>query len=188
MTLTTSPTHAHNAVSRSTDTGPVAFAFGTTSLGEVLVAATGKGICAIFMGSRRDRLAADLGRYFPEARPAREGRLADVVGSVVALIESPAKPVDLSLDLQGSDFEIAVWRALRAIPPGKTLSYSGLARSMGVTGGQKGPAKAVADACAANRIAVAVPCHRILRKDGAISGYRWGARRKRALLEREGVR
>jgi AraC family transcriptional regulator of adaptative response/methylated-DNA-[protein]-cysteine methyltransferase len=164
----------------------VTFAFGTTSLGRVLVAATQRGICAILLGSDHDRLIADLRRHFSDARPT-EG-LAKEVAKVVSLIEDPATSADLRLDLHGSDFEIAVWQTLREIPPGKTLSYSELARHLGVTGGAKGPAKEVADACAANKIAVAVPCHRILRKDGTISGYRWGVHRKRALLEREGVR
>jgi AraC family transcriptional regulator of adaptative response/methylated-DNA-[protein]-cysteine methyltransferase len=168
------------------DDDAVTYDFGTTSLGQVLVAATGRGICAIFLGGDRDRLIADLRRHFPVARPS-EG-LAEEVARAVTLVEDPARSADLTLDLNGSDFEIAVWQALRAIPPGETLSYSELARRLGVTGGAKGAAKEVADACAANRIAVAVPCHRVLRKDGTISGYRWGIHRKRALLAREGAR
>jgi len=164
----------------------VTFAFGTTSLGLALVAATDKGICAVLLGSYRDRLTSDLRRHFPEAQPAEDDRLADAVARVVALIEDPEKPVDLELDLQGSDFEIKVWQALRAIPAGETLSYSDLAERIGLKGVAKA-AKDVADACAGNRIAVAVPCHRIRRKDGTISGYRWGVHRKRALLVREGV-
>jgi AraC family transcriptional regulator of adaptative response/methylated-DNA-[protein]-cysteine methyltransferase len=162
------------------------FAFGTTSLGQVLVAATSKGICAILLGSDRNRLASDLGQHFPQAQPAPDDRLADAVARVQALIEDPAKPGELELDLQGSDFEIKVWQALRAIRAGETLSYSDLAERIGLKGVAKA-AKDVADACASNKIAVAVPCHRIRRKDGTISGYRWGVHRKRALLEREGV-
>jgi AraC family transcriptional regulator of adaptative response/methylated-DNA-[protein]-cysteine methyltransferase len=163
----------------------VTYTFGTTSLGQVLVAATESGICAIFLGSDRNRLVGDLRRHFPDAQPSE--KLADEIAKVVGLIEDPASSVDLTLDLQGSDFEVAVWQALRAVQPGKTLSYSELAWHLGETGGAKGAAKDVADACAANKIAVAVPCHRILRKDGTISGYRWGVHRKRALLKREGV-
>ena len=103
-----------------------------------------------------------------------------------ALIENPSRPLKSGLDLHGSDFEIRVWRALQTIPPGQTLSYSALADRVGMKGAAKA-AKDVADACASNKIAVAVPCHRVLRKDGTISGYRWGVHRKRALLEREGV-
>jgi AraC family transcriptional regulator of adaptative response/methylated-DNA-[protein]-cysteine methyltransferase len=170
----------------STSDAAVTFAFGTTSLGQVLVATTDKGICAIMLSSNRERLVADLRRHFPEAQPS-EG-LTDEISKVVSLIEDPTKPQDLKLDLQGSDLEIKVWQGLWAIPPGQTLSYSELAARIGVKDGAKGPAKDVADACANNKIAVAVPCHRILRKDGTISGYRWGVHRKRALLEREGVR
>ncbi len=164
----------------------VIFAFGTTSLGQALVAATGKGICAILLGSERNRLVADLKQHFPEAEPAADDRLSEAVAQVADLIENPALPLHLELDLQGSDFEIKVWRALRAIPAGATLSYSDVAQRIGLKGVPKA-AKEVADACAANRIAVAVPCHRIRRKDGTISGYRWGVQRKRALLEREGI-
>ena len=163
----------------------VSYAFGTSFLGQVLVATSDKGICAIFLGSDREKLIAELNRHFPAARPSE--RQADEIDKVISLIEDPAKPHDLELDLRGSDLEVKVWQALRRIPAGKTLSYSELARQIGVTGGEKGPAKEVADACASNRIAVAVPCHRILRKDGTISGYRWGVHRKRALLEREGA-
>lgn len=165
----------------------VTFAFATTVLGQALVAATEKGICAILLGGDRNRLTADLKQHFPQARPVPDDRLADAVARVAALIENPTKPVDFELDLQGSDFEIKVWQALRAIPAGKTFSYSEFAQRLRVTGGDKGPAKAVADACAANKIAVVVPCHRITRKDGTISGYRWGVHRKRALLAREGA-
>jgi AraC family transcriptional regulator of adaptative response/methylated-DNA-[protein]-cysteine methyltransferase len=185
MTLNTSPLVRHAPSPRSTPDAAVTFAFGVTSLGQVLVATTEKGICAIFLGSSRDRLMADLNRQFPEARPSQG--MSEEIGKVVSLIEDPTRPQELALDLQGTDFQIKVWQALRTIPPGTTLSYSGLAQRMGVTTGAKGAAKDVADACAANKIAVAVPCHRILRKDGTISGYRWGVHRKRALLAREGV-
>jgi AraC family transcriptional regulator, regulatory protein of adaptative response / methylated-DNA-[protein]-cysteine methyltransferase len=158
----------------------VGFAFGTTSFGQVLVAATRKGICAILLGGNRERLIADLHRTFPQAQP-NDAELARHVAHVVAMIEKPAETSDLLLDLHGSDFEIKVWQALRAIPAGKTMSYSELAEHIGM----KGAAKDVGEACASNRIAIAVPCHRILRKDGSISGYRWGVHRKRALLERE---
>lgn len=160
----------------------VAYDFAATSLGQVLVAATEKGICAILIGSDRERLTAGLKQSFPAARA---GALPEAwVGDVVALIETPAGAPDLPLDLRGSDLEIKVWQALRAIPAGTTLSYSALAERIGLKNG----ARDVSEACAANRIAVAVPCHRILRKDGSISGYRWGVHRKRELLKREGAR
>jgi AraC family transcriptional regulator of adaptative response/methylated-DNA-[protein]-cysteine methyltransferase len=186
MTIRMSASTSHAASPRSMQADAVTFAFAATSLGQVLVAATAKGICAILLGSDRNRLESDLRQHFPQAQTAPDARLADAVARVQALIESPSTAADLELDLQGSDFEIKVWQALRAVPAGETLSYSDLAERVGLKGVPKA-AKDVADACASNRIAVAVPCHRIRRKDGTISGYRWGVHRKRALLMREGV-
>ena len=162
----------------------IKFAFAPSTLGHILIAASSTGICAIFVGSDKNRLAADLQVAFPEAELARsDSDLDGRIAAVVAMIETPAQPLDLALDLRGSDFEIAVWQALRTIPAGRTLSYSELAQMIGPTA----MAKDVAAACAANRVAVAVPCHRVLRKDGSISGYRWGVARKRTLLKREGA-
>ena len=164
------------------------YAFGISSLGQVLVAVTKQGICAILLGSDRERLIADLKQNFPVAHPAGPNEVPDDwIARIVARIESPAIPFDLPLDLRGSDFEVKVWQALRTLPAGKTMSYSELAEHIGMKGMAKA-AKDVGDACASNRIAVAVPCHRILRKDGSISGYRWGVHRKRALLDRESAR
>lgn len=161
------------------------YAFGTSSLGQVLVAVTRQGICAILLGSDRERLIADLKQNFPMAHPAGPDEVPDDwIARIVARIETPTTPFDLPLDLRGSDFEIKVWQALRTIPAGTTMSYSELAETIGMKGVAKA-AKDVSEACAANRIAIAVPCHRILRKDGSISGYRWGVHRKRVLLERE---
>ncbi len=160
----------------------ISYAFGRSTLGQVLVAKSAKGICAVLIGSDRDRLAKDLRRDFPEAREVDTGMPEDIA-AVVALIEAPQKSSELTLDLRGSDFEVAVWQGLRALTAGKTMSYSALAEAIG----RKGMAREVGEACAMNRIAVAVPCHRILRKDGSISGYRWGVHRKRMLLEREGA-
>jgi AraC family transcriptional regulator, regulatory protein of adaptative response / methylated-DNA-[protein]-cysteine methyltransferase len=186
MTMSISAATNHVPSPCSIPDGVVTFAFGTTSLGQTLVAATAKGICAVLLGSDRTRLVADLKEHFPEAEPAPDDHLTQVVAHITDLIENPARPLHLELDLQGSDFEIKVWQALRAIPAGETLSYSDLAERIGLKGIPKA-AKDVADACAANRIAVAVPCHRIRRKDGTISGNRWGVHRKRALLKREGA-
>ena len=161
-----------------------AYAFGASSLGHVLVAVTRQGICAILLGSDRERLIADLKQNFPVAHPAEDDEVpGDWIGRIVARIETPTIPFDLPLDLRGSDTEVKVWQALRTIPAGKTMSYSDLAELIGM----KGTAKDVSEACAANRIAVVIPCHRIVRKDGSISGYRWGVSRKRALLKREGA-
>lgn len=168
------------SVFRDADPQTITFAFGQSTLGHVLVAQSSKGICAVLIGSDRDRLAASLRQDFPEAQPAAaDARHA----ALIALIEAPQKAAHLELDIRGSEFEVKVWQALRAIPAGRTMSYSALAETIGM----KGMAREVGEACAANRIAVAVPCHRILRKDGSISGYRWGVHRKRALLQREGA-
>lgn len=178
-----------SSVSSTSDAGGTAaatirYAFGRSTLGQVLVARSAAGICALLIGSDREKLTADLRRHFPGAELADMDRgLGEDIAAVVALIEAPQKLAELTLDLKGTDFEIAVWQALRAIPAGRTMSYSALAETIG----RKGMAREVAEACAANRIAVAVPCHRILRKDGSISGYRWGVHRKRALLQREGA-
>ncbi|HTN96032.1 MAG TPA: methylated-DNA--[protein]-cysteine S-methyltransferase [Nordella sp.] len=166
------------------DNETVAYAFGQSTLGQILVARNARGICALLIGSDRERLATELRKDFPGAQIATaDAGLACDVAAVVAMIEDPRRAPDLALDLKGSDFEIKVWQALRAIPAGRTMSYSALAETIGM----KGMAREVAEACAANRIAVAVPCHRILRKDGSISGYRWGVHRKRMLLQREGA-
>jgi AraC family transcriptional regulator of adaptative response/methylated-DNA-[protein]-cysteine methyltransferase len=161
----------------------IRFAIGACSLGAILVAATDKGICAILMGDDPDQLARDLQDRFPRA----ELRGADfefeaTVAKVVGFVEAPAIGLDLPLDVRGTVFQQRVWQALRAIPSGATVSYAELAGRVGVVAG----ARAIAGACAANPIAVAIPCHRVVRQDGSISGYRWGVERKAALLKREG--
>jgi AraC family transcriptional regulator of adaptative response/methylated-DNA-[protein]-cysteine methyltransferase len=161
----------------------IRFAIGACSLGAILVAATDKGICAILMGDDPDLLARDLQDRFPRA----ELRGADfefeaTVAKVVGFVEAPAIGLDLPLDVRGTVFQQRVWQALRAIPSGATVSYAELAARVGVAAG----ARAIAGACAANPIAVAIPCHRVVRQDGSISGYRWGVERKAALLKREG--
>jgi AraC family transcriptional regulator of adaptative response/methylated-DNA-[protein]-cysteine methyltransferase len=153
-----------------------------TSLGRVLVAATDKGVCAIQFGDGDASLEAWLRRRFPNARiePADPG-FAATLAAVVALIERPGVDPGLPLDLRGTAFQERVWRALRAIPPGHTASYAEIAAAVG----RPGAARGVATACAANAVAVAVPCHRVVHADGSISGYRWGVARKAALLARE---
>jgi len=155
-----------------------------TSLGRVLVAATERGVCAIQFGDGDAGLEAWLRRRFPNARiePA-DAAFADTLAQVVALIERPGADAGLPLDLRGTAFQERVWRALRAIPPGRTASYAEIAEAVG----RPGAARGVATACAANAVAVAVPCHRVIHADGSISGYRWGVARKAALLEREGA-
>ncbi len=153
-----------------------------TSLGRVLVAATARGVCAITFGEDDAAHADWLRRRFPRAEilPANDA-FAETVAQVVALVERPGEDAGLPLDLRGTAFQERVWRALREIPAGTTASYAEIAATIG----QPGAARGVATACAANAVAIAVPCHRVVHKDGTISGYRWGVERKAALIERE---
>lgn len=160
----------------------IRFAVGRSSLGLVLVAATEKGVCAILLGDDTEVLVRDLRERFPRAELLdADAGFNKVVASVIAHVEAPAKPLDLQLDVRGTVFQERVWQALRQIPLGSTASYSELARRIGAPSATR----AVAQACAANPVAVAIPCHRVVRTDGSLSGYRWGVERKRALLERE---
>lgn len=160
----------------------VSHAIGHSALGRVLVAATRSGICAVLPGADADALVADLRRRLPRAVLGRHDELpAGWLAKVEACIADPARGLDLPLDPQGTDFERHVWRALRAIPAGRTVSYADLAARIGAPRA----ARAVARACAANPIAVAVPCHRVRRGDGRLGGYRWGIEAKRALLAAE---
>jgi AraC family transcriptional regulator of adaptative response/methylated-DNA-[protein]-cysteine methyltransferase len=160
----------------------IRFAVGECSLGSILVAATAKGVCAITMGDDPDALARDLQDRFPRAELiGGDAAFEQWVAKVVGFVEAPATGLDLPLDVRGTAFQQRVWQALRKIPAGTTVSYTQLARRIGAPKA----VRAVASACAANAIGVAIPCHRVLRNDGSISGYRWGVERKRALLERE---
>lgn len=160
----------------------IRFAIGESSLGPVLVAATGKGVCAVFMGDDPEALAADLQRRFPNAElTGGDADFGLLVARVIGLVESPRLGWDLPLDLRGTAFQQRVWQALREIPAGSTDSYTGIAEKIGLPKA----VRAIAGACAANPVAVAVPCHRVVRVDGGLSGYRWGVERKRALLDRE---
>ncbi|MFJ2981725.1 MULTISPECIES: bifunctional DNA-binding transcriptional regulator/O6-methylguanine-DNA methyltransferase Ada [unclassified Pseudomonas] len=158
------------------------FAVGQCSLGAILVAQSEKGICAILLGDDPERLLEQLQDQFPNARLV--GGNADyerVVAEVVGFVEAPALGLNLPLDVQGTAFQERVWQALREVPLGCRVSYSEIAERIGAPNA----VRAVAMACAANRIAVAIPCHRVVRRDGDISGYRWGVERKRQLLARE---
>jgi AraC family transcriptional regulator, regulatory protein of adaptative response / methylated-DNA-[protein]-cysteine methyltransferase len=158
------------------------FDIGSSTLGRVLVADNDKGVCAIFMADRDNELIAQLRERFPDAELSRDSqRLARVLPRVIGFIESPTGELDLPLDPEGTDFQHRVWRALRKIPSGTTASYADIARRINAPKS----VRAVAQACGANTLALAIPCHRVVRSDGALSGYRWGAMRKRALLERE---
>lgn len=160
----------------------VRFAVAQCSLGAILVAEGARGICAILLGDDPDRLARDLQDLFPKAElVGGDEAFERLVAEVVGFVEAPSVGLRLPLDVRGTAFQERVWRALREIPPGATTTYSELAARLG----SPKSARAVARACAANRIAVAVPCHRVVRRDGDPAGYRWGVERKRALLERE---
>jgi AraC family transcriptional regulator of adaptative response/methylated-DNA-[protein]-cysteine methyltransferase len=162
----------------------IRFAVGACSLGAILVAASARGICAILIDDDPDRLVRDLQDRFPNAElRGAEPDFERTVAQVVGLVEAPRIGLDLPLDVRGTAFQQRVWQALREIPAGATVSYAELAARVGLPSG----ARAVAGACAANPVAVAIPCHRVVRNDGAISGYRWGVERKQALLEREGL-
>ncbi|MGV7209360.1 bifunctional DNA-binding transcriptional regulator/O6-methylguanine-DNA methyltransferase Ada [Oxalobacteraceae bacterium A2-2] len=163
----------------------IRFAIAACSLGAVLVASTDKGICAILIGDDPDALARDLQDRFPKAElRGAEPDYELVVARVIALVEQPQLGLDLPLDVRGTAFQQRVWQVLREIPAGRTVSYAELAQMVGLPRG----ARAVASACAANAIAVAIPCHRVVRNDGGLSGYRWGVDRKAELLKRESGR
>jgi AraC family transcriptional regulator of adaptative response/methylated-DNA-[protein]-cysteine methyltransferase len=160
----------------------IRFAVGECSLGSILVAKSERGVCAILLGDDPEALARDLQDQFPNANlSGGDAQFEELVAKVVGFVEAPRIGLDLPLDVRGTAFQQRVWRALRNIPAGATLSYSEIAKRMG----SPGAARAVAQACASNRLAVAIPCHRVVRNDGALSGYRWGVERKHELLERE---
>ncbi len=170
------------AVRRGGEGAAIRFAIGQVSLGAVLVAATDKGVCAIMLGDDPDVLARELQDRFPRAELlGGDATFERMVARVVGLVEAPGQGLDLPLDIRGTAFQERVWQALRAIPPGRTATYAEIARAVG----RPKAVRAVAQACAANPLAVAIPCHRVVRADGDISGYRWGVERKRELIARE---
>ncbi len=160
----------------------VYFAVGECSLGSILVAATGKGICAIQLGDDPDTLIEAMQKRFPKADfIGGDSSFEEIVAEAVGIVEEPSRGLGLPLHVRGTAFQLKVWEALRGIAPGETLTYKELAAKIGVPGA----IRAVASACANNKIAVAIPCHRVVRTGGALAGYRWGIDRKAALLARE---
>jgi AraC family transcriptional regulator of adaptative response/methylated-DNA-[protein]-cysteine methyltransferase len=160
----------------------IRFAVGECSLGAILVAATDKGVCAIEFDDDHERLVRNLQDRFPNARlVGGDEAFEQLVAKVVGFVDAPARGLDLPLDIRGTAFQRRVWDAIRDIPAGSTASYAEIARRIGVPKA----VRSVAQACASNAIAVAIPCHRVVRTDGSVSGYRWGVARKRALLARE---
>ena len=162
----------------------IRFAIGECSLGSILVAASERGVCAILIGDDPDELARDLQDRFPRAHLiGGDAKFEQLVAKVVGFVEAPALGLDLPLDVRGTAFQQRVWQALREIPAGRTVSYSQIANRIGAPKA----VRAVGAAIGANPLAVAIPCHRVIRNDGSLCGYRWGVERKRALIEREAV-
>jgi AraC family transcriptional regulator of adaptative response/methylated-DNA-[protein]-cysteine methyltransferase len=161
------------------------FAIGQSSLGAILVASSQAGVAAILLGDDPEALLRDLQDRFPKAKlVGADAAYETLVAQVVGLVEHPERGADLPLDIRGTAFQQRVWQALREIPAGKTASYADIAERIGAPAA----VRAVAGACAANKLAVAIPCHRVVRKEGALSGYAWGVERKREQLAREAKR
>lgn len=170
---------AYRAGGTNTD---IRFAVGECSLGSILVATSARGVCAILLGDDPEDLLRDIEERFPQAHLiGGDAEFEQLVAIVIGFVEAPALGLDLPLDVRGTAFQQRVWQALREIPAGATASYTEIARRIGAPRA----VRAVAQACAANALAVAIPCHRVVRNDGGLAGYRWGVARKGALLERE---
>ncbi|RUX23670.1 methylated-DNA--[protein]-cysteine S-methyltransferase [Mesorhizobium sp. M7A.F.Ca.US.011.01.1.1] len=161
----------------------ISYAIGESAIGDVLAARSQIGVCAILIGSDADTLERDLGHCFPDKILVEdEAALRDDLATIARFIQMPGVGLDLPLDMRhGTPFQQQVWDVLRSIPCGATITYTALARRLGQPNG----ARAVATACAANAIALGIPCHRVVRADGSLAGYRWGVERKRALLDKE---
>jgi len=160
----------------------IRFAVGQTSLGAILVASSTKGVASILLGDDPDALVRNLQDRFPNARLIGADRdYEKLVARVIGFVDTPQSGLNLPLDVRGTTFQRRVWQALQAIPVGKKVTYAEVARRIG----RPKAVRAVAGACAANNLAVAIPCHRVVRTDGSLSGYAWGVERKRVLLERE---
>lgn len=168
----------------ATEPETLRFGYGDTALGTMVIAQSIRGVVALFIGDDRAKLLRDLQDAFPDAEFVLDQTgLAQSVAKAAALIDAPHLGIDLPLDLRGSPVEAAVWKALQAIPAGETRTYRAVAQGLPIAA----TAQDVGAACAANRIAVVVPCHRVVKSDGSISGYRWGVQRKRRLINMEGV-
>lgn len=160
----------------------IAYSTASSPLGELLVARSITGVCSILIGDDRETVAAELTAAFPDARLIMDdAAVGGDLATAARFVEQPAAGLDLILDMRGTSFQRTVWDMLRTIPSGSTVSYTELAERLG----EPGSARAVAGACAANKIALAVPCHRVVRRDGNLAGFRWGIDRKRHLLGKE---
>jgi AraC family transcriptional regulator of adaptative response/methylated-DNA-[protein]-cysteine methyltransferase len=160
----------------------ISYATSESALGRVLVARSVSGVCAILIGADDNESVTDLAARFPEAKlVVDEGVVQDDLAKVTRFVDKPTEGLDLPLDLRGTPFQRRVWEALRTIPVGTTVTYSELANSIGAPNA----VRAVAGACAANPVALAVPCHRVVGRDGDLTGYYWGVERKRVLIKKE---
>ena len=176
-------THMPATAPKAATLDTITYAIGQSAIGNILAARSPIGICAILIGADAETLEQDLANRFPGRIPVEDKTgLRDDLAAIARFIETPGIGLDLPLDMRhGTPFQQRVWDALRAIPCGATITYTALARRLGQPNG----ARAVAAACAANAIALGIPCHRVVRADGTLSGYRWGIERKRALLDKE---
>jgi AraC family transcriptional regulator, regulatory protein of adaptative response / methylated-DNA-[protein]-cysteine methyltransferase len=162
----------------------ISYAIGVCDLGQVLLAPSAAGVCAILIGAGEHELEADLAHRFPKSKLSlNKADVQDHLAKVIRFVDRPSEGLDLALDLRGTTFQRQVWEALRMIPVGTTVTYTELARRIGAPNS----ARAVAGACASNSIALAIPCHRIVRRNGDLAGYRWGVERKRELIKREAM-
>jgi AraC family transcriptional regulator of adaptative response/methylated-DNA-[protein]-cysteine methyltransferase len=178
LRLTPPATHANVAV----DT--LSYATGECALGQVLVARSVKGVCAILIGDDHAELKADLADRFPQATLVANGAVVyDGLAKVIRFVDKPTKGLRLTLDMRGTPLQRRVWEKMRAIPVGRTVTYMELARWISPLAS----ARVIAGACAANPIALAIPCHRVIRTDGDLAGYRWGIERKRELIRKEAM-
>jgi AraC family transcriptional regulator, regulatory protein of adaptative response / methylated-DNA-[protein]-cysteine methyltransferase len=159
----------------------IAFSIGESALGAVLVARSADGVCAILIGSEAAELESDLATRFTYSKLVRNDRMLSNVLKILCFIEAPSEGLNLALDIRGTPFQQRVWDELLRIPPGSIVTYGALANRIG----QPGAVRAVANACAANAIALAIPCHRVVRSNGTLSTYRWGVERKRGLIAKE---
>jgi AraC family transcriptional regulator of adaptative response/methylated-DNA-[protein]-cysteine methyltransferase len=180
--MNTQHNDAHPGYYPATPGANISYAIAASELGQVLVARTPAGICAILIGADDEALEADLEARFPGRVGERDDvRIGDDLARVLRMIAAPREGLDLTLDMQGTPFQRRVWTALREIPAGETVTYTEVAARIG----EPRAVRAVAGACAANAIALAVPCHRVVRGDGSLADYRWGVERKRALIAKE---
>jgi O-6-methylguanine DNA methyltransferase len=176
-----SPVEVPPTIKQGAAAEQMAFSIGESALGAVLVARSADGVCAILIGSEAAELESDLATRFTYSKLVRNDRMLSNVLKILCFIEAPSEGLNLALDIRGTPFQQRVWDELLRIPPGSIVTYGALANRIG----QPGAVRAAANACAANAIALAIPCHRVVRSNGTLSTYRWGVERKRGLIAKE---